>query len=565
VERLRSDPRSAATWLHRLRDLPLAAAALLAIATLGAFFVVSTAQFETNDDVLMSWIADGTLLGEPSRHLVFTNLVIGQALSSLYRLAEGVHWYLVYLWSLHLVALTAVLYTVIADRRLRLVPHGALVGVLVAVVWWGAWMQLQFTSTALLLAFSGVILHLFGPEGRSGERASAAAGLMVGVASLVRIQTMALAASVPLLVFALLFRRIALRRQLVFGAVAVVVVLGGALYHWASYRADGAWHEYVAFNGARGELHDTPRLKEIEEIEPIVAEVAGWSRNDLDTFANWFFFDSETFSRPVLERVADAIPSTTIPGGFIYRARQLWAPTIVLLALFGLALPASNRRERMTLIGTVLVVAGLALYLLATAKLPIRLTLPVIGFLGLLAILLPGRTDDAAPPWPWSRSGIRQPMVGMAGLVVATAVVSLIWQIGFESRTNAAASRQLADAFHDAASIDPDGRFVLWASDFQLEDYSPTDPPNLPEISLISSGWLIGSPMLERRLADLGLTDVYRSIAQEADVFLLTPDPDIVMRVFETYVDEHFTFDGELVTVADLPGGRVLLRGASRE
>ncbi len=68
-----------------------------------------TPRFETNDDVGMNAIVAGRMfIDQPDEHVVFSNVLIGCCLKSLYRIAPNVPWYGLYLFVTASISLVAI-------------------------------------------------------------------------------------------------------------------------------------------------------------------------------------------------------------------------------------------------------------------------------------------------------------------------------------------------------------------------------------------------------------------------------------------------------------------------
>ena len=208
-----------------------------------------------SDDVSMAAFVDGSYTGEPVPHMVYTNVAVGLVLHSLYGAAGSVPWYGIYLFAAHFVALTVILYVVLADRRpgrgWRLLAVAAWLAV------FGLWMgtQITFTQVSMLLGSAGVLLYLSRATLAQVHWAVVvAAGAVLGAAFLIRAQSLwaVLVLSLPLLLLAV--RRVPWRRQVLFAATAAAVLLFGWAVQTVYYADRPDWQEYSAFNAARGRL-----------------------------------------------------------------------------------------------------------------------------------------------------------------------------------------------------------------------------------------------------------------------------------------------------------------------
>ena len=108
--------RSRAGWgavEAALRGRPLLWSIVLSAAIAAAFVLTLSPGYDTNDDVVMQSLVDGTF-GEHWPHLVFSNVLVGLALSTLYRVVDWFPWYGLYLYLVHLACLLTVMYVALA-------------------------------------------------------------------------------------------------------------------------------------------------------------------------------------------------------------------------------------------------------------------------------------------------------------------------------------------------------------------------------------------------------------------------------------------------------------------
>ena len=199
----------------------------------------------------MAQIVSGLTTGTPSAELIFSNILIGSVLKFLYGLTDRVNWYTLYLFGAHFLALTGLLW---AFLRLQPSRTAAILFALLFVEFEVALLlRLQFTSTAILAAVSGIVLTLSRDEtsGRRSMLATCCGAALVILAGLIRPDAMyyAIVLLLPLFAYeALFFRR--WRPFVVIGLSVVAVATASALDGW-HYRSDPAWREFMAYNRAR--------------------------------------------------------------------------------------------------------------------------------------------------------------------------------------------------------------------------------------------------------------------------------------------------------------------------
>jgi hypothetical protein len=319
--------------------------ALAAVVTAASLLLLSP-RFGVNDDLSMASVVDGSYFGEPRPHLVFSNILLGLLLSTLYGWAGTAPWYGMYLATVHFTALAVVVYLVVSEdrgsRRSRLPGLAAFVGL------FGLWLatEIGFTSQGLMLAVAGVVLYL-----ARGQRRSAVvvAALMAGASTLIRWDSLlgALALALPFLIWAMW--RLPRWNQALFAGIVAAVVVSGVVFQKTYYAGDEAWQEYSSFNRARGSVMERHSW---QRDDALLAEI-GWSRNDAALFASHFYLDTEVFSAADVEALAGkAIEPRTLSTALrgTWRDHTDTAVEVagwVLVAALAAAALAGGRRTRL--------------------------------------------------------------------------------------------------------------------------------------------------------------------------------------------------------------------------
>ncbi len=553
-----------------LRAHPLVWALVLSAAIAAVFVLTLSPGYDTNDDVGMQSAVDGTM-GEHSPHLVFSNVLIGLLLSTLYRAVGWFPWYGLYLYAAHFAALLAVVYVVLADRRghfqVRLL---ALVGVL-AVFHLSMWMQLQFTSTAMLFGASGVMLYLaVAPREPARWGTIAVGGAMVGLSSWIRWHSgwAVVLLSVPVLVLTL--RRLPWRRLALFAGTAAAILLAGSIAQAVYYAGQPGWQAYFDLNAARDHIQQSPLL---DELDPAVLAEVGWSRNDLAIFDGWFFADERVHEAADVEVIADALPTAFRPahalgvlaaqaGGWLGATRLA-----VVVALAALAWVEGGRRAGALVLATSAAVLVIAFGLAGAYRLPDRVAVGLLAFPPLLFLSLPGAsTPDGS--LPRGRAGVWH---GAAAIVSVIALV-----VG-------AANALALDRQHHAGDADLREAFCRVRRGRPRRDLrrvGRSGPDGCPIPLPLAAGWpgrpaddpprlACALPAYEAQLTRLGIDDLYAAVAARPDVYL-PMRIEARAAMYLRYLAEHYGFSGLLRPAARVgaytvyAGGDLLRGGGPR-
>ncbi|MEX0679336.1 MAG: hypothetical protein WD063_19830 [Pirellulales bacterium] len=561
-------------------------AVLVLLATSAAAFQFS---YDTNDDVFMTMIAAGKgFCPVPDEHLIFTNVLIGRALSRLYTAWPYVPWYGCYLLSVHYAAQVAVLYCALtipsrcrpaADSARGVRRRLALYLVYFALVELAFLNNLQFTTTAFLAAQAGIFLVLLAALRLARQMGSAvilplcAAVLLLAAAALVRLESlwMALLVAVPLVVF--LAPRLP-RRALVFGGCAVasatlLIVLATA-YDRASYEHDPRWSRFLDYNRLRVKFNDYRWTSYTPETAKVFS-AAGWTKNDHDMIAHWFFDDARLYSEKHLRFILEAYPWQTARLTPLYyrevcrkllQERSVWS--VLLVLPFFLASIDRGGGARWAVLGCAIMGLALVLILIFCFKLPPpRTYFPLLSFPLAAALLFPAGSagasslraepemaQSARSPHGSSDWHARPPSSRVVLILLVVGIVMGVYHQGRRS-VHVFRKRRALEAFLADARPADHKLYVSWEAALPFELISPLD--NLAAWSgmpLLSLAWMQQTPWQEEIKRRFGISSLAQAMSERDDIVLVaTP---VHRALFVTFAKEHFQTDIEFVPVASV-------------
>ena len=571
---------------------PWAFASLAALALLAVVVVVLRIGYETNDDVFLTMIVTGKgFCPHPDEHLIFSNILLGHALKWLYETRPNFPWYGSYLLLTHYFAQVAILYAALTINRdatpdiakrspgdsARLSFRRRLAAYLIcfAMAEMVLLNSLQFTSTAFLAAQAGFFLLLLGatrlanPLQGSAVAPLAAAIVLIVLAGLIRLESLAMAAlmAAPLFAYLVLSKaRRALLLPATAAGVAGLLVLAAAKYNAACYDADPQWRHFYAFNQLRFKFNDYGWTAYTPETAPIISAV-GWSKNDHDILARYYFDDAELYSEARLRAVLDAYPwkmTRLTPGYFaefvrkVVRDRAAWSVMLVLPFLFaGLGNNPSARR-------TILACTGSALLLIALVTVnnkvpPMRVYFPLLAFPLFATLLFPAPLAALAPrhlPVRGLRERIRswsmQPRWTRA--VVTMLVIGAVMGAHRQCRRTVKNlnGRATLQRFLAEAHAQPQKLYVCWEAAFPFELVSPLD--NLASWSNIATynlAWMQRTPWLDEMKHRFHISNLAVALYERDDIVLVATKTH--KALFTQFVKEHFDADVEFAPGALSP------------
>ena len=418
------------------------------IAFISVLCLVFEPRWETNDDVGMAMIAHGygiAAYGTPN--IMFSNVLWGHFVRAIPEI-NGVSGYsLATLTVLAVVGivlvvglinsgeslLVAVLCMILALTRPVLFPQFTVIAglaVVAAVVFWNIWAQVKKNSLLVvgcLLAWCGFLI-------RSYEF------LLV------------LFVSLPLLPWReFLNCRIAKASMTV---LLFAILIAGAL-DWQAYQGE-EWREFTALNKPRAAFTDygvATRLK----AQPDTLERYGYSQNDIDLVASWFFVDTKIANPTKLQAMLDQLGSvyTEVRSwknawlGIVGFSSHILLPSI--LAALLLSMLQLNRK--------LLACWGLCLGAMAVIGFMgrpgiLRVYQPLTTLLLIAPFLLRSKIVCLADTLKWARIGTL--------FVAACACVYLVF-------TESKASQAEAELASVKFSNFPETTLVVWGAAFPYE------------------------------------------------------------------------------------------------
>ena len=598
-----SPPARPSLAAHRAVPRPLAiglVATLTNAVLVGLVLLVAEPAFSTNDCVGMMRIASGTMTGEPSEYLVYTNVLIGRVLTHLYRANPTVDWYSFYVFGAHFAAITGLLFTLLW-HRFSLLTAGAYL-----LVFFGLdcclWIEIQFTAVAILAGTCGALMLLCAEDcdGRRSYAAPIAGILLIALSAMIRKEGffLSLLVAAPC-VFHEAWRRKSWR-------IAVCLAAGAALgygairYDQHVYMRDPQWREYTEYNRARARLQRFNFLN--YSADPQFFGRLGWSSNDVSMFDLWFNADAETYSKEKLSRILDHYGWGGLNRDdwypFLVAQLRLIAPFVRYSAfMFFLAsfLAAGNRLRFLRAAVVLLApVAGAMVYLSIVGRLPERISLPVLYFVnaGFVSAALALRDKRAAekervssglfghvinlkclvlleakphPTWAAAGDGNRVGFARLGGrvyvrelLLVALAAAFLgsaygvarnLWSVNAQNRRSHAQWDALVESLEAWQSrFGGEELIVARAGAFPFQ----WDPPfagasGVAHVTLIPLGWTTHSPHYQALLRTHQIDDLHRALFERDDVYLMCFDFEA--SIVADFIREHYGIDVQAKTV----------------
>jgi hypothetical protein len=505
-----------------------------------------TPRYETNDDAGMNLVAAGRgFVDRPDEHLLYSNVVIGLALKTLYQAAPSVPWY-GGLWFLTAcVSLTAICFACLHNASSEWT-----VGLLGAFLWFAGipdLTQLQFTRIAFLAGLAGLLLLVSGikTSGATWQHWFAIPLLLVG--ELIRFDAVRLMCVVLLPAILWMLWRCRseknARRAVAVLASCLLVGWGAVRFNDWYYARDPDWKDFHPFNILRVEFMDFDHVQYDSQTAGAFT-AAGWKSVDLQMLRNWVFLDEDRYNSQNLRTILESLPqngSSSRPWQALVKQlaadRELWgllacgAAIVMILAV--------DRSARLIPLACFVVSLATCAVVYRFMHLPARVYCPVIGGCVATALVFANgpRAFGKCRGWAETRFG--------HCLALGVVGAAIVWRGYGVWRSNAnyvsyhkSAVQMLADLGPKAEQI-----YVIWAGDFPFEYVTlPLGGQSLPaSFKVMTMGNTSG--FTRKRLRELGVRDLRSLVRRGGQIYFVCQPADIELldSYFSTHFDEHLT------------------------
>jgi len=521
---------------------PLILSALFVGALVLGVLAALTPRYETNDDAGMNAIAAGRyFVDRPDEHLVFSNVLIGFGLKSLYEAAPNVPWYGASLFLTATLSLAAICFAC-----LRQGLSEWRVGLTAAFLWFAgipALTQLQFTRVAFLAALAGLLLFA-GTVRRPGplwQQSCAIPFLLVG--SLIRFDALRLVCVVLSPVIAWMLWRARAQQA---ARVSLLLLVGCAAAGFAAdrfngwyYQRDPAWRDYYAFSAARVEFIDYGHIQYNPQTDPVFAAV-GWLPIDLRMLKDRAFLDRERFNTATLQAVLDGLPAAE------RRAPKPWRGLFERLLTDGelwglwacgaacLLILATDKSARFVPLACYGVACAICVLLYQRLHLPPRVYCPVFSAGAAAAIIFSSVPRSFANRRAWADSTVGRGAV----LIVLGAVMAWRGVETFRSNAHFLSYHKSASQMLKSLAPRPNQLFVVWASDLPYEKTTlPFDSRSMPrEIKVLNLDWTTG--FAQTRMKECGVSDLLSLVRRGDGTYLVCRQAET--ELLSTYLLAHY-------------------------
>ncbi len=543
---------------------PWSASLFCTIAFFGIFFSIFRIGYVVDDDIAMISIVSGYLGGSPSEFIVHSNVIVGFLMKLLYSLHAGQNWFILFLILINSLSVWALIYFVLSQRVGMGIKTLGILTVIFCDVYF--LVNITFTVVAAFATLTGFGLLIFAAMAPNRKRILILGSVLILFGSLIRFEAAPMIALIVVPVILITYRSFHLRTLIFFLFLAGVLVIFGYAFNRIYVGSNPEWDHFYLYTYSRSLLHDTPRLTNLVGTYWQV----GWSSNDLNSFANWFFPDPELYSLQNLQYLVEHTPQgrVNLRDALGFLSERLFSlvslPYLFLLVAVWLWMALSNVPAKKILLPSLLLACttlGTNIYLAVDMKIPNRVLLPsltasiLVSFVYFITAASTRTGDLSCPP----ESGYI-PWLGLNSLLLSLLLaVSLVLGQGIlTSRTNIqrqATYRQVVsdlDTLQKQNIILPDALIVSPAYGLPLAWSSPLKM-EFPPIQYLDMGWLTFSPSYEAVLREFHVSSLAASLYEKENVYLMTT-PSLLENVRQ-FILEHEGVEVDADILYEIPSG----------
>ena len=515
------------------------------------------------DDPKIIGIASGYIGGKPLPFLVYSNVLLGMILAPLYSLGTNINWEIWLFIGINFISVWSLLYAILSAP---LAIHYKTVGMAIVLAS-DAYMILNITYTtiAALAGSAGMCSMLVSTKssGASSKPLFVCAVLLSFGASLIRIQIFALILCITLPALVFIYHSLNPRKLIAALLFIGLLTASGYIFDKLYLRSSPDWNTYYQYNAVSQLIHDTNRLANAHRTIRNV----GWSGNDQELFAHWFYSDPNIFSFAHLQYLVNNIPATTTDAAAVVSIflTHLLDPPIVSYVLMLLSIwlsslktPPSQKVILSILVGQLVFIAE-NLYLAWAWKIAdhvILSTLVCVVLIDIIILVHFGWNTSRLPSvQPTNRFGkiALYPFLMLSLIAAGWLVVSQSLKTANDNKNNQLAYQEILSDLKNLQSAGKISRNALIvASDHGLPlEWSNPLTLEFPSIQYMDMGWITFSPAYEQVLEKFGIQSVPDALYEKSNVYFM--GNSTLIALLSRYYQEHENITVNFQSIYDLP------------
>ena len=477
--------------------------------------------YDNNDDHVMLGISSGLFSGVPSSNLVLTNIFIGKFVEQLYRFSYKINWYTLYLQSLLLLCFLTTCYLCVKDKSISIISSVLLVLFILFGIFLLCVVKLQFTTVALFCSFTGLLCLQYLTKWKTVLML-----FFIAVSFLIRKDTFYLSLLFIIPILLSQDHKYDFIRRHTASVIFLSIIFFASLYINNNNAAYKNHHTYSNTNAL-----DIIAAKPIKINHEILLKNK-MTIDDVILLQSWFVADNAYLTGNKIEEIASSlkvnrnmyeVESELIK--FVKDERYIilvYVLSILMIFLF------AKKSLKICLLNLIVFLFVL-LYLTVTARIPHRVTFPIISYLIVLNLFCFIRNDNKN---------------------LQIAFLSLFFIIGcykayctsklYNMQTE---NHKIFASYKEEINRNPGNVFIaLDAFPIQYMDAWQLPQDIFPAHNVIMNGWYACSPDYQVLLNKHDLKNLTIDLKNKNDVLFLT-NSEILQNAYLNVIKQRYNMD----------------------
>ena len=532
-------------------------ACFLNIAVLAAMLLLLYPAFETNDDISVAMVANGSW-GTGNAHIICQNYLLGVWYTALYHIGHGrIPWYGISQYVFLCMAMSVVTYVLF--QRLKKEQAYLLNGILLIYFGYECYIRIQFSKTAGVLLAAGAFLLFYELEKEKASWYGILTGIFLGVTgSLYRFKEAAVCClliagiGVYFLLDAGRWGAQKKKKLLImsgsFGMMGILM-LGCEILDRQIYASSPGWAFFTKYNDCRSDLTDYS-LPDYETDRALYDELGitetayGLLKEGLN------FYDTDVFSLDHMETLDAARPKNSLSKALVinflkeYPIGYVGIPVFMgfLIFVFIWVGWGDHRWKVWLTAGYEILVMGMIDFYLYYQGRYLKNRVEVALWFSISLVVI------------WFCHG-RKLQISRRTALVAVACILIANQYtwknrwGFLNVQKEIDKEYLRGIYQDAKDLDPDGLILAKIPTISYTMYDVLDsvPQGTFENIIWLGGWEMQNPIWIEKLKEYGITNPYRDLINNEHVYLVDDNIKVTLK----YIREYYAEDVEAQRLQD--------------
>ena len=341
------------------------------------------------DDDLMLLIASGAYTGTPSPYIIYSNYVYGVFISALYQLYNGIEWYSVIQYILHMAAINIIILRIFQNRFSLVIKTAIIITILLIAIHIS--ISLQYTFLASEISLASIALTLPNPNKRKYYTIGF---ILFAIAASIRLTgaLIPFMLFLPLLILPIHLKEKSYQCQLKYYISLIICTITLLTIDKIAYTSTPSWKAYIQYNEARQYINDNYAAKDCVNLFTNENK-----KREIDLLVNYRVVDGTILNTTDLKKIITFLKSQRLNNiknefwGYYYTYNYSLR-IIFLILLFTIFVLGCSKKHRykLIIIGVsfiAFVIANAYLMSRSRAKEPILLCL-IISIISICYICL---------------------------------------------------------------------------------------------------------------------------------------------------------------------------------